>query len=60
MIYIIAIACLILINFLLLKFSCDCGDSIPKGNKKKFKVNTPKIWAESQQKSNSNPVFADK
>ncbi|MBZ9651185.1 hypothetical protein [Psychroflexus montanilacus] len=60
MIIIIAIASLILINFLLLKFSCDCGDKQPKVSKKKFKVNTPKIWSQSQQETNSNPVLADK
>lgn len=61
MFFIIAIASLILINFLLLKFSCDCGDSQPKtsrNKKKKLKINTPKIW--SQQESSSNTILADK
>lgn len=58
MIIILIIACLVLINFLLLRFSCDCGDSQPKPSRKKIKINTPEIW--SQQKSDSDPVFADK
>lgn len=58
MIFLIIIACLILINFLLLRFSCDCVNSQPKVSKKKLKINTPEIW--SQQKSDSNPIFADK
>lgn len=58
MIFIVLLAFLIIINFLLLKFSCDCGDAQPKSSKKRFKVNTPKIW--STEKSESKPVFADK
>jgi hypothetical protein len=58
MLLIIIIASLILLNFILLKFSCDCGDSLPKTSKKKFKINTPKVW--SKQKTEVDPVFADK
>jgi|AntRauTorckE6833_2_1112554.scaffolds.fasta_scaffold28726_3 hypothetical protein len=58
MIYVIAIAWLIIINFLLLRYSCDCGDSQKKSTKKKIKINTQKIWSQSQKKS--DPVFADK
>jgi hypothetical protein len=46
------------LNFLLLRTSCDCPDSKSKKNKKKIKVNTPKIF--TQNKTESNPVFADK
>lgn len=60
MIYIIAIASLIVINFLLLRFSCDCGDAKSKLTKKKLKINTPKIWLQSHQESSSDRVFADK
>lgn len=59
MFYVIAIvACLIIINFLLLRYSCDCGDSQKKSTKKKIKINTQKIWSQSEKKS--DPVFADK
>ncbi|SDH01147.1 hypothetical protein SAMN04488027_11521 [Psychroflexus sediminis] len=58
MILIPIIAVLVLINLLLLKFSCDSGDSTTRISRKKLKVNTPKIW--SQQESNSDPIFADK
>jgi len=37
MIYVIAIAWLIIINFLLLRYSCDCGDSQKKSTKKENK-----------------------
>lgn len=58
MIILIIIFCLVALNFLLLRTSCDCPDSKPKKNKKKIKVNTPKIF--TQNKTKSNPVFADK
>lgn len=58
MIFIIIIAVLILINLLLLRFSCDSGNPQTKKSKGKLKVNTPKIW--SHQKADSESVFADK
>ncbi|AFU67517.1 hypothetical protein P700755_000494 [Psychroflexus torquis ATCC 700755] len=63
MIYLIILLSLLLINFLLLKFSCDCPDFVSKNLKKKvsnkkIKINTPKVW--SEEKSSSNPVLADK
>jgi hypothetical protein len=54
----IIIASLILLNFLLLKFSCDCADSQLNSKKTKLKVRKPKAWIENS--SQSNPVFADK
>ncbi|PKG41112.1 hypothetical protein CXF67_17020 [Psychroflexus sp. MES1-P1E] len=63
MIYLIILLSLLLINFLLLKFSCDCPDFVSKNLKnkvlkKKIKINTPKVW--SEEKASSNPVLADK
>lgn len=59
MIIIQIILFLVFVNFLLLIFSCDSGDKqlTSKKSRKKVEVNTPKVWTE---KSNSNPVFADK
>ncbi|WP_205521169.1 hypothetical protein [Psychroflexus aurantiacus] len=58
MIFITIIAVLILINLLLLRFSCDSGSSQKTGSKEKPRVNTPKIW--SRQKADSESIFADK
>jgi hypothetical protein len=58
MIYLIILISLLLINFVLLTFSCDCPDFVSKKSKKKIKINTPKIW--SEEKVSSNPVLADK
>lgn len=60
MIFLIIVASLVLINFLLLKFSCDCGNSQTKisNKKKRLKENASKIW--SREESVSNQVFAGK
>ena len=59
MIFVQIIAILVVINFLLLIFSCDSGDKQlkPTKSRKKIEINTPNVWTE---KSSSNPVFADK
>lgn len=58
MIILTVLFCFVVLNFLLLKTSCDCPDSKPKKSKKKIKVNTPKIF--TQNETESNPLFADK